>query len=401
MSRRLRLFAPLILASLTGCQDETSGRRLPVFMFDGGGPPDLGAPPDLGTHDAGVDGPDAFVGQRPDEIVVASYNVQNLFDLVDDPATDEGEFTPRAGQWDAARLATRIQRLVQVLSVLDADILLLNEIETEDVLTDLRDALRAAGGPDYVEVHVVPTRDPRGIGIGVLSRFPVRQAAGRPIGWEHRCQTPEGFTTLDGSRPEARPIFQVEIDFEGDDVTDLLLLGNHWKAKTNNSLPCADEEHRLRSALQLRDVFDTLLGQDPTLPVVALGDFNAFEFEPPLADALQAALDLDAVDAPTDLFNAWGDAGVILRDRNSNDWNDAQNSSYNFRGDWTRLDHILLSGNMRPGGEAAWQLVPGSMGALAPDFLLTAAGLPDSYDVDRGEGYSDHLPIRLRLRYAE
>ncbi len=391
----------MMVAGLTACQDDPSGRRLPVFMFDGGAPSDLGLPADAGPEDAGDDGPDAFAGQRPDEIVLATYNVQNLFDLVDDPTTDEGEFTPAAGQWDAARLTNRLQRLVQVLQALDADVLLLNEIETEDVLTDLRDAVRAAGGPDYIEVHVVPTRDPRGIGIGVLSRFPVRQAAGRPIGWEHRCMTPEGFTTLDGSRPEARPIFQVEIDFEGDDVTDLLLLGNHWKAKTNNSLPCADEEHRLRSALQLRDVFDTLLGQDPTLPVVALGDFNTFEFEPPLAEALQAGLDLAAVTGPMDLFNAWGDAGVVLRDRNSNDWNDAQNSSYNFRGDWTRLDHLVLSGNMRPGGEAPWQLVPGSMGAVAPGFLLTGAGQPNSYDVRSGEGYSDHLPVRLRLRHAE
>ncbi|MCA9561321.1 MAG: hypothetical protein KC583_22385, partial [Myxococcales bacterium] len=69
MTAPRRLLTPLLLAGLAACQDEPSGRRLPVFMFDGGGPADLGAPPDAGVDDAGGEAPDAFAGQRPDEIV--------------------------------------------------------------------------------------------------------------------------------------------------------------------------------------------------------------------------------------------------------------------------------------------------------------------------------------------
>ncbi len=399
------LCVALAVGALPACQDDSSGRRLPVFVFDGGAG---GADARPGPLDAAFPDPadvaplsDAVAGQAPGRLVIASYNVENLFDLVDDPSHDELEFTPRPGTWDAARLAIRIQRLVQVVRAIGADVLLVNEVESLDVLTDLRDALDTAGGPHYPEVHVVASRDPRGIGIGVLSRFPVKLEAGRPISLTHDCEGPDGITTLDGSWPEARPIYQVEIDFEGDGATDLLLLGNHWKAKGRDSFPCTDEEHRLRSALQLRQVFDDLLADDPTLPIIALGDFNTFEFEAPLADALRATLDPQAVQAPTDLFNAWGDLGVVLHDRNSNAWNNVANSSYQFSGDWTRLDHLILSGNMRPGGEAALRWAPGTMATVRPAFLLGRSGAPLSYDINSGEGYSDHLPIRLTLLQAE
>jgi hypothetical protein len=219
---------------------------------------------------------------------------------------------------------------------------------------------------------------------------------GRPINSRFECthvETGMPFT-LDGSWPEARPVLQVELELDGDAEPDLVLLGNHWKAKGRGSFPCTDEAHRLRAAEHLRALVEDLSAARPGVGVVALGDFNTWDFEPPLADVLQARLDLTA-DAL--LYNAWGDAGVLERNtRNDNAWNRPTNSSYQFSGIWSRLDHVLITRPLLT-GEGGWRLVRGSVASLADRRLLGPDGAPRSWTASTGAGYSDHLPVFMRL----
>ncbi len=380
----------LAVALLVGCQDQPTGKRLTIPGVE---LVDVGRPLDAAV-DAAI--PDAArePGEPPQRVVLGTYNVYNLFDLTDDPATDEQEFTPRAGVWDAGRQAERLRLTGQVFASLGADIVVVNEIETREVLELLADAIRAAGGPTYPYLAHVVGRGGRGLDVGLLSRYPVLRELSRPISMEHQCRGEDGPVTLDGSQPEARPMLQADIDLDDDGAADLIVLGNHWKAK-GRSWPCSDAEHQLRSGRQLGQVFGMLQGDG--IPVVAMGDFNVFEFEPPLKDAVGARLDLSAV-GPGDVYNTWGGAGVEEWRGNSNQWNDADNSSYEFDGGWTRLDHILVDGSMRPGGEARWQVVPGSIRtAHFPDMFFR--GGPNAWSAEHG-GYSDHLPVRVELRYA-
>jgi len=388
-----------VLVLLAACQPDAGDKRLDIvgqrFDMSTGSRTDAG----VGPQDARPPDPDVpLVIDPPGRVVLATYNVYNLFDLTDNPRIDEGEFTPRAGVWDAAKLAERLRLMAQVFEHVGADIVVVNEIETRDILEQLRDAIRSHGGPEYPHVAHVEGRGGRGIDVGLLSRFPVVREVSRPINRRHMCQGQDGPVELDGSQPEARPILQADLDLDGDREADLTVLGVHWKAK-GRSFPCADAEHRLRSGLQMREVFDMLRAEGTS--VVAMGDFNTFEFEPPLRDAMDARLDLGAV-GPGDIYNAWGGADGVEegRDRNSNQWNDRGNSSYNFSNDWTRLDHILLSGDLRPGGESRWQVIPGSIGSAVLDAMLDDRGRPQAWRANRG-GYSDHLPVRVELRYAE
>lgn len=357
----------------------------------GGGTPADGATP--------PSGPDAQVFppfDPPDELTVATYNVENLFDLVDDPSHDEGEFTPAPGVWDAPRVASRLDRLARVFHEIGADVVSVNEVENVDILTQLRDTIRQAGGPNYPYLAVANGRDPRGIKVSVMSRYPILKSFGRPINLRYTCESTETHqpVTLDGSNPEARPIFQIELNVDADPEEDLILLANHWKAKGRDSYPCADEEHRVRSGQQLRQVMLDLLAEDPHRNVMALGDFNSFEFERPLKDGVQASLDLAS---NADVFDAWGDAGVTAaHTRNDNRWNNVTNSSYNFSGDWTRIDHLLLTPPLLSGANG-WQLERGSVTSVHPAFALKN-GKPDAWDGRDGSGFSDHLPVRLKLR---
>lgn len=354
---------------------------------------DAAAPPPV---DLGPPAPDAAPFDVPERITLAGYNVHNLFDLVDDPRTDEGEFTP-GSQWNATDLALRVRDLARVFVALDADVVAVVEIESEAALTTLRDAITTAGGPVYPWLAVSTTGDGRGIRLGVLSRLPLGQVGARPVNRVHMCQGDEGPVTLDGSQPEARPIFQVELALGDTPAKRPILLINHWKARLE-SYPCVADEHRLRAALQLRDVVDQLIAQAPDRPVVAMGDFNTFEFEAPIRNALGAVLDPALLERPGDLYNSWGDAGVQLFNANDNRRNNATNSSYAFRGDWTRLDHILLTANLEPdSGTAGWRRVPGSGGNIHNDFLFDGRGYPLVWEMRGASGYSDHLPVHVVL----
>ena len=388
------------MTASVGCTPAPTGKRIqppPPPPSDATTTPD----PDAGPiSDGAMLAPDVPLVIEPAErVVLATYNVYNLFDLVDDPRIDEGEFTPRPGVWDAAKLATRLGLLATVFEVLDADIVMVNEVENLEIFEQLRDAIRASGGPAYPHLHLVEGRGGRGIDVGLLSRFPIVRAVSRPINRQHMCQGEDGPLELDGSTPEARPILQADIDLDGDRQADLAVLGVHWKAK-GRSFPCVDAEHRLRSGLQMGEVFGMLRAEG--LSVVAMGDFNTFEFEPPLRDAVGARLDITAV-GPDDVYNTWGGADGVEEGRtnNSNRWNNRSNSSYNFFDDWTRLDHILVSGDMRPGGEARWQVIPRSVGSMAFEAMLDGQGEPREWRSDQNAGYSDHLPVRVELRFAE
>ena len=67
-----------------GCGEQADGDGQQFAPYDGG-PPDAAAPV---TPDATP--PLTF--EPPNTLTVATYNVENLFDLVDDPNADEGEF---------------------------------------------------------------------------------------------------------------------------------------------------------------------------------------------------------------------------------------------------------------------------------------------------------------------
>ena len=391
-----------VALALTGCLGGESGTTSP--------------PPTYGTFDAGpTPGTDTGVVDTdasnlpptadaqvfppfdpPSELTIATYNVENLFDLVDDPDHEEGEFTPSPGRWDASRVASRLSRLAQVFKEIDADIVEVNEVENLAILTQLRDTIRQAGGPNYLYLAVANGRDIRGIKVSVMSRYPIVKSFGRPINLEHTCLSVQNRQpiTLNGSTPEPRPIFQVEINVDADQAADLILLGNHWKAKIGESFNCDSDEHRLRSGLQLRAVYEQLMNEDPQRNIVALGDFNSFEFERPLKEGVQAELNLDA---QADIFDAWGDAGVIAaHTTNNNRWNNVTNSTYYYSGDWGRLDHLLLGAPLVSGANG-WSLVPNSVEPVHPAFALKS-GHPAAWNGNDGSGYSDHLPVRLKLR---
>ena len=92
-------------------------------------------------------------GQQQDHtFTVASYNVENLFDLEDNPETEDEEFTPASAKaWDLKKYEKKLDDLAAVISAIDQDglpeIIGLCEVENKKVLEDLTQtrALRRLG----------------------------------------------------------------------------------------------------------------------------------------------------------------------------------------------------------------------------------------------------------------
>ncbi|HTF06021.1 MAG TPA: endonuclease, partial [Bacteroidia bacterium] len=76
------------------------------------------------------------------DAVIAFWNVENLFDTIDDPAIDDAEFLPGAKKpWTSERYNTKLKNTAQVILAMNngagPDILGMAEVENKGVLVDL------------------------------------------------------------------------------------------------------------------------------------------------------------------------------------------------------------------------------------------------------------------------
>ncbi len=95
-----------------------------------------------------------------DTIRVGTYNVENLFDSVDDPLKADGP----------APSVEKLCALVTIIQSADCDILALQEVENIEVITWFN---KVYLGGMYSQAVLIEGNDPRGIDMAVLSRLPL------------------------------------------------------------------------------------------------------------------------------------------------------------------------------------------------------------------------------------
>jgi predicted extracellular nuclease len=97
-------------------------------------------------------------------VVITTYNVENLFDLEDNPDKDDEGSTPTESE-----LETQLNKLALsiVVELELPDILVVQEVENTAILQELGDRVNAAAGTNYHAVSF-ETSDGRGIEVGFL-----------------------------------------------------------------------------------------------------------------------------------------------------------------------------------------------------------------------------------------
>jgi endonuclease/exonuclease/phosphatase family metal-dependent hydrolase len=198
-------------------------------------------------------------------IRVAAYNVENLFDGVDDPSLQ--------GEYDDIKMVTkegRLKALADAIERLDADILCVEEIESLECLTWFRDTYLKKLGYDHVCSEDVGYY--RGVEQGCLSRYPIKSHktyVQESLEDMVEKRDGEGWTTKKGDSEDKFQRSPLRLDFDIDGYP-LTLFSVHYKAGGK-----AFAYQREGEALQTIEFVKEILKENPEANVAVLGDFNA------------------------------------------------------------------------------------------------------------------------------
>jgi len=320
-------------------------------------------------------------GEKARTVTVMQWNVENLFDTVDDPANKgDDPFTARGWEhWTDERYQAKLANLARVIETNAPDLICLEEIENRRVLDDLRGVLKTTYGRDYPYVIHREGSDHRGIDVAILSAIP--------------AASPRWLTPV----PEQRDILSADFDVEGQRIT---LIVNHWKSR----LGPKDEADQMRAseAAAARVEVDRLLAANSNAAVMLIGDFNDDCDGSALRDRARSLLDMQAVLAdPTGmtLYNLQG--GLPAGQRGT---------IYFAKGKtWNSFDSISVSRSMiDPARQAlpGWRALTNSFAIVNTDWMRDASGAPKPFRRVNPDhkahgtysfGFSDHFPVRVTL----
>lgn len=264
---------------------------------------------------------------------IAAFNLRRLFDTVCDSGECGGSNyealpTPSEFGLQADRLASAISRL-------NADVVLLAEVETQASLDALTSRLPRFGYSELGETGAAASVD-----VAVLSVHPITDVRG------HRERTlwrPDGSATR-----FSRELLEVHLDVDGKKV---IVFSAHFRSKSND-----DAGRRFAEAVATRDIVASTAQAAPDALIVLGGDLNDVPGSEPIT-----ALERD---------------GALLRV--SSDRPASETWTYTYHGDLQAIDHLYLA---RGGG------------SYVPDSFRTARDPRGGYGgSDHAAVYADFLP---------
>ncbi len=189
-------------------------------------------------------------------VTVMSYNVENMFDVFDDPYTeDEGTDVKKRSE---------IVTIAKAIALADADVVVFQELENEHMLQGMVDTFLADKGYKYIACQ--RTNSGRGINLGVISKLPIKRLT------SHRFKTLTHPDAPDRAWKFARDAMQVTIDVDGQ---ELHLFNVHLKSNSSRPGDTNSALWRTSEAMGLKSLIRDIVKKDPNALVVALGDFNS------------------------------------------------------------------------------------------------------------------------------
>ncbi|MEI6758068.1 MAG: endonuclease/exonuclease/phosphatase family protein [Chlorobium sp.] len=302
------------------------------------------------------------------------WNVENLFDTHNDPATEDDEFTPGGKlQWTEKKLALKQMRIRYLLSAIEAhpeyrkypDILAFAEVENRPLF---QETLSKVQGINYRLIYH-ESSDPRGIDIG-LAYNPnfIKAEASKAYSM-----------SLDG-----KPTRKIIVAGFSTSSHPFHLILNHWPSRSFDTK--WSEQKRIAAAKVTRHIVDSLLVANPKADIILMGDFNDEPGDRSLKEVLGSSPDDGKVRMPGSklLYNCWsGYKGI---------------GSYSFGSHWQKIDQILLSSGMLD--QKRLYVQKNAFRCISFNRLLDADGKkPYSTFAKRKYqgGYSDHLPLLLKV----
>lgn len=317
--------------------------------------------------------------EAPKSAVIAFYNLENLFDTINDPNINDEQFLPTGDyQWTSERYLTKLDRMSEVIDALwqvngGPVIMGVSEVENEGVLKDLISTERLKKYPIGICHHDSPDR--RGIDVSFLyntKRFRILSTKAYPL---HFPENPDFIT---------RDQWLMTGILDGTDTINIIV--NHWPSKSGGekrSMP-----YRNGAAALCRHIADSIMHASKNAKVIIMGDLNDNPNARSIMETLGTKTNTTGV-GEYDLFNPmW----QLYRDGIG---------SYAYRDSWELIDNIIVSGGLINPVRGYKYM---SVHIFKKGFMITKTGSYMGYPFrtyaggSYQGGYSDHLPVYIILQ---
>ncbi len=315
----------------------------------------------------------------------AFYNLENLFDTINDPTINDEQFTANGTyRWGELKYKNKLNNLAYAISNFSTDnsspfklkngpaIIGVSEIENRQVLEDLIRTGELAKR-NYGVVHY-DSPDRRGIDVGLLydkDQFTVESSDHIPF------NLPE--------RPDFRTRDQLLVTgiLAGERVHVIV---NHWPSRLGG----AKQSSPLREAAAAlsKHIADSLRNVDPASKVIIMGDLNDDPNNRSCKEILGAKKKQDDVQENGYYNTMWEifDRGI---------------GTLAYQGSWNLFDQIIVSGNLVGKDRSTLKFIRAEV--FNRDFLKQKEGKYKGYPWRTHaagvylNGYSDHFPTIIYL----
>lgn len=312
---------------------------------------------------------------------VGFYNLENLFDTIDDPAKNDKDFLPEGSfHWDSIKYANKLLNMSTVIADMATEItpfgvsvLGVCEVENKKVLEDLV-AMPAIADRKYKIVHY-DSPDKRGIDVGLLyqeSFFKVKNSASYRLRFPN---DPDYFS---------RDQLIVTGNMDGEDVSIIVA---HWPSRSGGQ--SASEPNRIEAAKLGRHIIDSLLTDNPNAKIILMGDLNDDPNNKSVMNYIRARGKLAKMQ-DGDMYNVMYDH--FKSGNGTLAWNDA----------WNLFDQLIVS-EAFVSTDASTYIFHKSF-VYKKDYLIQQEGNYKGYPLRTHaggvylNGYSDHFPVYMVLK---
>jgi hypothetical protein len=314
---------------------------------------------------------------------VAFYNLENLFDTINDPLkNDEASPIMEIRDNQGVSYKGKIKNMAWVVSDIGKDlskntpaVIGVAEVENRQVLVDLiNDSLLIE--KDYGIIHY-DSPDARGIDVALL----YQKSIFRPVS----SRSYELKIYDDQSRYPLRTRDQLLVS--GLLEQDLIhLIVNHWPSRRGGE--ARSRPKRIAAARLTRRIIDSLQSADPYAQIIVMGDFNDNPDDTSIRDLLRAKESRNKAGLK-DLYNPFE---KMYRQGLG---------TTGFRDTWSLFDQILISQPLLESDYSSFQYY--KAGIFNKLYLTHRSGRYKGYPLrsfSNGRftgGYSDHFPVYVYL----
>ena len=309
---------------------------------------------------------------------VAFYNVENLFDAVDDPKNYWDQNWLEEGTWTEEIYQKKLKNISRVIPEIGFQytgshpaIVGLCEVENRKVLIDLVQS-ESMKKYNYNIIHF-DSPDERGIDVALLfdrQRFKPRKAKKYPLYLKRQ----------NGERDFTRDQLLVEGFLDGEKV---YLIVNHWPSRSRGQM--RSEPARIKAGQLNKKIIDSIQSLDPKAKVISMGDFN----DDPKDKSIKMTLNTSAKKNKLNKGQIFNPFEILHR---------KGYGTLKYRGNWNMLDQLLMTEPLVTDTSLSFI----KAGIYNEKYLITPDGNYEGYpyksfyNVWLG-GYSDHFPVFLIL----